>query len=117
MKLKLIMLVMCVVTLSACAESYEYKDVSGVVVDKEHDRAGYTTKRVLNSDGDYVKKKVYNAEEFEITIQYADITREFEFKDSRLFNQVEVGDNIPLVLTSGIDANGNVVSTQIDLKD
>lgn len=70
----------------------------------------------MNSDGDYVKKKVYEAEEFEITVHYEGLEREFEFYDDNLFNQVEVGSSIPLILKKGIDAEGNVVSKQIELK-
>lgn len=109
---------MSAITLSGCAETYEYEDVSGVVVDKEHDPAGYTTKKVMNLDGEYVKKKVYEAEEFEITVHYEGLEREFEFEfdDDSLFNQVEVGSSIPLIFKKGIDAEGNVVSKQIELK-
>lgn len=118
MKLKLVALLsLTSIFLVGCVESYEYKDVKGVVVDKEHDPAGYTTKTKIDSEGNSVKKKVYEAEEFEVIIAYGDIEKEFEFEDDQFYNKVIVGGEVLLVLEQGLDAEGKVVTQDIELKD
>lgn len=115
MRFKLIILLVSMF-LVGCAETYEYENVLGMVVQKEHDPAGYTTKKVMNLEGEFITKKVYENEEFEITVIFDGVEKEFEFDDDTLFNQVEVGSTLPLVLKKGLDAEGKVVSRNIELK-
>ncbi|MFY0516326.1 hypothetical protein ACOMCU_00650 [Lysinibacillus sp. UGB7] len=103
--------------LLGCVESYQYKDVKGVVMAKEHDPAGYTTKTKIDSEGNTVKKKVYEAEEFEVIIAYGDIEKEFEFEDDRFYNKISIGGEVPLVLEQGLDAEGKIVTQDIELKE
>lgn len=118
MKLKLVaLLTLTSIFMAGCVESYEYKEVKGVVVDKEHDPAGYTTESKTDSNGNMVKKKVYEEEEFEVVVAYGDIEKEFEFEDDRFYNKVAIGGEVPLVLEQGLDAEGKVVTQDIELKE
>ena len=115
--LGLFVIVFNLILLSGCAESYEYEDVEGIVIEKEYDAAEMTSKTITDLDGEKIKVPVYKPEEYEVTIQYDTIVKEFEFEDDTFYNTVNVGDSVQLTLTKGLSAEGQIVSRQIDLPE
>ena len=100
------------VALTGCVEEYKTQTVKGIVIEKEYDKpeVTYTTKTV---DGQKVKKKKVKPEEYEVTIQYKSLEREFE--DESLYDRVKEGQEIDIVLKQGFDKKGNLVTESIEL--
>jgi len=108
------MLLFAVLMLAGCVESYESKEVEGVVVHKEYD-APTSKKKKTTVNGQTKTKIVREPAEWEVTIKYNDIEQEFEFDDSDFYDSVEEGDTVLLNLVKGLDKNGKVVSERIEL--
>lgn len=115
--IKLGAILLTAVTLSGCVESYMYEEVMATVAHKEYDPPSYKTKEVENLDGTFESKRVYVPEEYEIIMQYEDISKEFEFSDSYLYEGVQVGDQLPMQLILGVDEEGTIITTDMEFAD
>lgn len=114
-KKALLVLPITLMLLVGCAETYVQEQVQGTVIEKEYDPSEWTHKTITDIDGEKTKVPVYKEEEYEVTIQYENIIREFEFEDSTFYEQVNVGDTVNITLVKGLDSEGNIVSRSIDL--
>lgn len=101
--------------LVGCVEEYKTTTVEATVIEKEYDPPETSYKTVKKSDGTTTKKKVVKPEEYEVTIQYQDIEREFE--DEELYDQVEEGQKIQVEYKEGLDKEGKVITRSIHLVD
>jgi hypothetical protein len=113
-------LLLIVSLLTGCVEKYETEEVTAVVVSKEHDerQVSYkTVKKTVDGKTKSEKKKVVEPEEWEVTLKYKGIETEFEFSNDDLFDTVEIGDEVKVNYVIGLDKEGKVVSTKIDLID
>jgi len=99
--------------LSGCGVSeYKTQTVDAVVIEKEYDPPETKTKTVTKN-GKTTKKKVKEPAEYEVTIQYKNIEREFE--DRSLYNQVKEGQTIKVLYKQGLNEEGKVVTENIEL--
>lgn len=116
MKIKYGMLSLLLVIMSSvlfgCVESYKSSTVEAVVIEKDYD-APKTTTKTVTENGKQVVKKTTKPEEYEVTVEYNGIQKEFDNKS--LFNKVEEGQKIKVIYKEGFDEEGNVVAKQIEL--
>ncbi|MCR2803644.1 hypothetical protein [Paenibacillus soyae] len=115
MRSKLMVLAVLLVTLTGCAERYETTTVEAVVVDKEYDKAEKKTKTYKDSEGKTKTKTEIIPEEWEVTVEYDGIEKEFEFRNDDFYDSVEVGKTVPVELRTGLDKEGKVVSRSLQL--
>lgn len=100
--------------LTGCANRYETKMVEGTVIEKEYEPAK-TTYKTTKVNGKTKKKTVKESEEWDVTVQYKEITKEFELSDDDLFERVEEGDQIKVNLVQGFSKDNKIVSEDIEL--
>lgn len=114
-QIKIAIAIACTALLTGCVEEYKTTSVQGEVTHKEHDEAERYYKTITDSDGNKKKKLVTKDEEFEVNIRYKDIEKEFEFDNDDFFDDVRVGDKVPIQLITGYDKDGNIVTQDIEL--
>jgi hypothetical protein len=101
-----------VAVLAGCVEEYKTKKVTATVVEKEYEAPKITYETVVQN-GKKVKKQKYKPAEYEVTIKYKDIEKEFE--DKGLYDRVEEGQKIQVLYKEGLNKKGEVVTTDIEL--
>lgn len=118
MKKKYVVLPLLLVFLSSllagCVEEYKTQTVKATVIEKDYD-APKTTYKTVKKNGRKTKKAVRESAEYEVTIQYKGIQKEFE--DQSLYNQVKEGQEIKVHYVQGLDKNGKLVTEDIELID
>lgn len=109
-----IIAMLSLVALTGCVEEYKTKKVKGLVIEKDYDerKVSYTTKTV---NGKKVTKKKVEPEEYEVTIKYKSLEREFE--DESLYERVKEGQEVDVVLRQGFDKEGELVTETIELPE
>lgn len=99
--------------LVACGVSeYKIQTVEATVIEKEYDPPETKTKTVTK-DGVTTKKKVREPAEYEVTIQYKHIEREFE--DKKLYDRVKEGQPIKVLYKQGLNEEGEIVTERLEL--
>lgn len=111
-----VLMTVTVLFLTGCmVDRWETKTVDALVIDKEYDPPETKYKTVTDADGNTKKKRVYEPAEYEVTIKYKDIVREYEDKD--LYDRVEEGDTIKVYYKEGFNEEGELIRTTIELID
>lgn len=98
--------------LSGCVEEYKSKTVKALVLEKDYD-APKVTYKTITENGKKVKKKKTKPVEYEVTLQYKEIIREFDSKE--LYQKVEEGKQVNVLYKEGYDENGKLVTKHIEL--
>ncbi len=105
-------LVAGVVLLSGCADRYETTRVQATVIDKDYDAA--TTKiTTTRKDGKTVRKTKRIPAEYDVTLSYQGVQTEIDSKS--LYNRVQEGSLVEVVLKKGYTDEGELVSQSIRL--
>ena len=105
------------IMVAGCVEKWENETVVGTVIDMEYDKPSSYTKTVKRADGTSYRKRVTEAAEWEVTVKYNDIVKEFEFANDDFFKTVNVGDEVTMELRSGYDKGGSTVTQILDVPD
>jgi hypothetical protein len=112
---KIALSVTLLAVLTACASRYETTLVDAKIIDKEYDKAETKTKEYKDSAGKIQTKTEKIPEEWEITVDYNGIQKEFEFSNSDFYDSVQVGQTMQVELKTGFDKNDVVVSEALQL--
>lgn len=102
------------VMLTGCVEEYRTTTVQATVIEKEYDPPE-TTYKTVTVDGKTTKKKQTKPEEYEVTVRYKDIEKEFENED--LYDRVKEGQKINVIYEEGLDKNGKVLTESLELPE
>lgn len=114
---KVVLFVSMLAVLTACAARYETKLVNATIIDKEYDEPETKKTTYTDTSGKTQTKTETIPEEWEITVDYNGIQKEFEFGYSYVYDSVEVGQVMKVELRTGYDKNDKVVSQTLRLPD
>lgn len=112
-RVKALLLVSMSLMLFGCVEEYKTTEIQAKVIEKDYD-APETVKKTVTENGKQVVKKSTKPAEYEVTVAYNGVEKEFDNKN--LFNSVEEGQTVPMLYKEGFDKKGKLITRALVLK-